>query len=232
MPNYTQDGRFMAITTPLGKDVLLLDTFAGKEALSRLFHFKLGMYTEDQSKVAFDKLLGQKVTVSFRGDTVRYFNGIISRLSQGQRVRGLDEAQILVRFEAELVPQLWLLTKNVQSRIFQQKSVPDILKDVLKGIDSKFEIQGDFAPRDYCVQYRESDFDFASRLMEEEGIYYFFKHTDGGHQLVLANTPQSHPAVTGPAEIQYEEEIHGAARKDERISQWVKSQEIRTDTQP
>src|SRR5262249_30590262 len=78
--------------------------------------------------------------------------------------------------------------------------------------------------------YRESDFDFASRLMEEEGIYYFFKHTSSGHQLVLANTPQSHPAVPGPASIAYDE-IFGAERKDERINSWVKSQEIRTAKQ-
>src|SRR5262249_12530283 len=124
----------------------------------------------------------------------------------------------------------WLWTKNVQSRIFQQKSVPDILKEVLKGLDFSSEIQGTFEPRDYCVQYRESDFDFASRLMEEEGIYYFFKHTSDGHKLVLANTPQSHPAVAGPAQIKYEE-IHGASREDERINEWIKSQEIRTAKQ-
>src|ERR1700730_16575434 len=118
MPTYTQDGRFMAITTPLGKDVLLLDTFSGTEAISELFHFKLGMYAESQSKVAFDQLLGQKVTVTFQGDPVRYFNGIVSRLSQGQRAKGLDENANLVRFEADLVPQPWLLSKNVQSRIF------------------------------------------------------------------------------------------------------------------
>src|SRR5262249_19696668 len=73
-------------------------------------------------------------------------------------------------------------------------------------------------------------FDFASRLMEEEGIYYFFKHSSSGHQLVLANTPQSHPDVTYPSPIKYEE-LHGAAREDERIRQWVKSQEIRTAKQ-
>jgi len=220
----------MAIKTPLGDDKLLLDSFTGSEAISHLFHFKLGMYADSQSPLAFDKLLGQSVTVTFQGDPLRYFNGIISKLSQGQRAKGTAEGTILVRFEAEMVPQFWLWTKNVQSRIFQQKSVPDILKEVLKGLDVTFEIQGTFAPRDYCVQYRESDFDFAGRIMEEEGIYYFFKHTDGGHKLVLANTPQSHPAVGGPAQIKYEE-IHGAAREDERINTWIKSQEIRTTKQ-
>jgi type VI secretion system secreted protein VgrG len=230
MATYSQDGRFMAITTPLGKDVMLLDSFSGTEAISELFHFTLGMFAEADSKVVFEQLLGQKVTVTFQGDPARYFNGIISRLTQGQRVKGLDDKAMLVRFEAEMVPQLWLLSKNVQSRIFQQKSVPDILKEVLKGLDVSSEIQGDFKPRDYCVQYRESDFDFASRLMEEEGIYYFFKHTSSGHQLVLANTPQSHPAVAGQSPIKYEE-IYGAAREDERINNWVKSQEIRTAKQ-
>src|SRR5262249_37196002 len=147
-------------------------------------------------------LLGQKITVTLLGesDPPRYINGIVSRFSQGPRMKGLEEA-MMVRYEAELVPQFWLLTKNVQSRIFQQKSVPDILKDVLKDLDVSFQIQGTFEPRDYCVQYRESDFDFASRLMEEEGIYYFFKHSETGHQMVVANTPQSHPDIVGPSTI-------------------------------
>ncbi len=228
MPTQTQDGRFMAVTTPLGKDVLLLDTFAGKEAISQLFSFNLGMYAADPTKVAFDKLLGQKVTVTLTGETPRYFNGIISRLSQGKRVKGLDQNSTLVHFEAELVPQFWLLTKNVQSRIFQQKSIPDILKLVLKGIDVAYEIQGTFEKRNYCAQHRESDFDFASRLMEEEGIFYFFKHSESGHQMVLANTPQSHPAVPGPESIKFEEEVAGGTREDERIGLWIKYQEIRT----
>src|SRR6266404_726562 len=135
MPTYTQDGRFMAVTTPLGKDALLLDSFSGTETISQLFHFRLGMYAESSSNVVFEQLLGQKVTVALQGDSVRYFNGIISRLSQGHRVRALDEKATFTRFEAEMVPQLWLLTRNVQNRIFQQKSVPDILKEVFKGLD-------------------------------------------------------------------------------------------------
>ena len=79
--------------------------------------------------------------------------------------------------------------QRAQSRIFQNLTVPDILKKVLTGLDVTYEIQGTFHPRDFCVQYRETDFNFASRLMEEEGIFYFFKHTDGGHTMVLANTP-------------------------------------------
>ena len=79
-------------------------------------------------------------------------------------------------YRAEVVPQLWLWTKKVQSRVFQHLSVPDILKQVLKGLKVTYQFQVNYHPRDYCVHYRESDFAFASRLMEEEGIYYFFQH--------------------------------------------------------
>src|SRR5437660_2578307 len=98
MPIYTQDSRFMAITTPLGKDVLLLETFSGTEAISQLFHFKLGMYAESQSKVVFEQLLGQKVTVTLQGDPVRYFNGIVSRIRQGQRDKAMDDKDVFIRF--------------------------------------------------------------------------------------------------------------------------------------
>src|SRR5262249_28317961 len=84
-----------------------------------------------------------------------------------------------------------------QSRIFQHLSVPDILKEVLRGLDVSFDLQGTFHPRDFCVQYRETDLNFASRLMEDEGIFYFFEHNAGGHRMVLANSARAHPEVPG-----------------------------------
>ena len=93
---------------------------------------------------------------------------------------------------------MWLLTKRTQSRIFQHVSVPDILKKVFEGFEVAYQIQGTFEPRDYCVQYRESDFAFASRLMEEEGIYYFFRHTADGCEMVVANTPAGTPPCRIP----------------------------------
>jgi type VI secretion system secreted protein VgrG len=230
MAKYTQDSRFMAVTTPLGKDVLLLENFSGSEGISQLFQFKLGMFADAQSKITFDQILGQKVTVQLGvtgGGPPRYFSGIISRFSQGHRQQGLDQKATLIYYEAELVPKFWLLTRNVQSRIFQHLSVPEILQKVLTGLEVSYEIQGTFSPRDYCVQYRESDFAFASRLMEEEGIYYFFKHTANGHQMVVANTPQSHPEVPGASSVEYDE-IRGGVRQQERITSWFKSQEIRS----
>jgi type VI secretion system secreted protein VgrG len=195
--NYTQQDRAMAVTTPLGADKLLLLSFTGQEAISRLFDFQLDLTAENEVDVAFDKLLGQKITtrLDLPDGEKRYFSGICNRVGQGER----DE--IFTRYRMKVVPQFWLLTKRAQSRIFQQMTVPDILKKVLTGLDVTYEIQGSFHPRDFCVQYRETDFNFASRLMEEEGIFYFFKHNSEGHQMVVANTPQSHPDLPTQSKI-------------------------------
>jgi type VI secretion system secreted protein VgrG len=218
-----QASRPLQIITPLGPDALFLVGLSGREALSQLFRFDLELLADNGREIAFDKLLGQPVSIGLAlgGGKGRYFNGIVSRFSQGAR------DTTFTRYRAEVVPQFWLLTRRVQSRIFQHQTVPAILKKVLKGLDVQFELQGTFHPRNYCVQYRESDFAFASRLMEEEGIFYFFKHTQGGHQLVVANTPQSHPAVPEQSTAVFDP-IDGGARSDFRITSWEKVQEVRS----
>jgi type VI secretion system secreted protein VgrG len=97
---------------------------------------------------------------------------------------------------------------------------------VLTGLNVGYQLQGTYKPRDYCVQYRESDFSFASRLMEEEGIYYFFTHANGSHKMIVADTPPSHPDVPGDAKVLYEE-MEGGTRPEDRVLTWAKSQEIR-----
>jgi type VI secretion system secreted protein VgrG len=190
----TQDGRLISIATPLGKDVLLLNRFTANEGLSQLFSIDAellrieeeGRYTS--TNVEPKSLIGQGVTISVAaGDgSTRIFNGMVNKLTRGFRDTSFSY------FYISIVPHVWLLTQKSQSRIFQQKSVPDILREVFKGFKFKDELQGTFEQRNYCVQYRETDFDFACRLMEEEGIYYYFEHADGTHQMILGNTPQSH----------------------------------------
>jgi type VI secretion system secreted protein VgrG len=106
-------------------------------------------------------------------------------------------------------------------------SVPDILKKVFEGLDVTFELQGTFHARDYCVQYRETDFNFACRVMEEEGIYYFFKHTAGNHKMVVANTPGSHSDMPVASNVIYEA-VEGGTRDEDRVYSWTKSQELRS----
>ncbi|WP_406695663.1 type VI secretion system tip protein TssI/VgrG [Singulisphaera sp. Ch08] len=219
----------LKVQTPLGSDALLLEKFRGHERLSAPFQFELDLLAEDETDIAFKKVLGQSVTVSLQrpNGATRYFNGIISRFSEGEIVPGPKGEPTFVRYQAVMVPKLWLLSRNVQSRNFQQMTVPDILMKVLSGLDVANRIQGQFAPRDYCAQYGESDLAFASRLMEDEGIFYYFEHSSSGHQMILANTPQAHPEVDSPSRVVYER-IVGGTRKDERVTAWTKSQEIRS----
>ncbi|MGZ5426468.1 MAG: type VI secretion system Vgr family protein, partial [Thermoanaerobaculia bacterium] len=140
---------------------------------------------------------------------------------------GRDEK--FTSYVLDLVPAVFLLSRKTQSRIFQQKKIPDILKEVLKGVEGLVvtqEIQGTFEPRDYCVQYRESDFAFASRLMEEEGIYYFFKHSDDAHTMVV--TDKSQPEVSPGKSNLIFDAAAGGTREEDRVHAWEKMQELRS----
>ncbi|MFB3830026.1 MAG: type VI secretion system Vgr family protein [Bryobacteraceae bacterium] len=214
--------RPMVLKTPAGEDALILVGFQAHEAISELFHLRMELVSQ-QPNVEFDKLLGQSVTVEWDigQDEPRCFNGIVTRFSQAERTVGFT------RYSMEVVPKIWTLTRRARSRIFQHLTVPDILRKVLEGFDVRYELTGQYEQRDYCAQYRETDFQFLSRLMEEEGIYYFFEHTSDGHKLVVADNPQSHPDLPGDASIIYEE-ISGGKRDEERISSWEKTQELRS----
>ena len=221
--SYTQDGRPLAIQTPLGKDKLFLIGINGQEGISQLFSFQLEVLAENQTEVPFEKLLGQNVTVEIElpNEQKRFFSGICNRVIEGA------QGHVFTEYTLEIVPQFWLLTRRAQSRIFQHLSVREILKKVLEGLDVTFELQGSFHARDYCVQYRETDFNFACRLMEEEGIYFFFKHSASSHQMVVANTPASHSDVPVTPDIIYET-IEGGLRHEDRIHSWTKTQELRS----
>ena len=218
---YTQANRPMAVSTPLAMDTLLLVSLSGQEGLSQLFNFQLTMVAETKTKVAFEDLLGKPITV--RIGTIdtnkRFINGICNRIAQG----GSDPE--FTTYMMDVVPKIWLLSKRARSRIFQGDSVPQILKKVLDGIDVAWEIQGTFEPRDFCVQYRETDYNFACRLMEEEGIFYYYRHTDGVHKMVIANVSTSHSPIPGGANVVYQS---NSGDETGRISSWIKRQEIRS----
>ena len=213
----------LSVTTPLGSDVLLLDTFSGTEAISELFSFKLGMYAPGGQEIPFEAVLGKdfRVTVLLPTGETRYFHGICSRFSAG------DTGDVR-KYRAEIVPKAWLLTRRQQSRIFQELSVPQIVARVLGGVPGlAFETRlvGTFPARDYCVQYRETDWDFINRLMQDEGIYYFFKHGADGHTMVITDTPEGHPDL--PDAVPFRGNLTVPARPNS-IYAWEKAQEIRS----
>jgi type VI secretion system secreted protein VgrG len=213
----------LAVNTPLGEDVLLLRSFSYTEQLGRPFHAELSLLS-DKDDVDFSKILGQSVTVRLEqaGGAQRYFNGFVSRFVQG----GGDRT---AAYQATVVPWLWFLTRTSDCRIFQNMSVPDIILKVFKDLgfdDYKLALHGTYEPWEYCVQYRETDFNFVSRLMEQEGIYYFFEHSDGKHVLFLTDSPGGHEPYPEYGTIRYRPLGGGGDSDREFISDWTVEQVV------
>lgn len=197
---YKQTNSTLTVTTPYGADELLLDSFQGVEAISQPFKFSLSMRSANTG-LDPSLIVGASVTVKFAlpEAPVRYFNGIVSRFMHA----GGDKA--FSSYSAELVPSLWLLTLSRDRVIYQNKTAADIIKAVLGEFGVTFDAQltGTYGVREYCVQYDETALEFISRLMEEEGIFYFFTFTNGGHTMVLGDSSSAHTTCTDGAALRY-----------------------------
>ena len=214
----SQRHRTLSVTTPLGEDILLLRAMSGKEHLSTLFEYELELISKYDS-IQHEELLGQPVTVQLElpNYRTRYFNGIVSRFSH----IGFDGS--LAIYQATLVPWLWFLSRTSDCRIFQDQTVPDIVKDIFREhgyTDFEEFLVEPHQRRNYCVQYRETDFDFISRLLEQEGIYYFFRHRKDRHTLVLTDDYGAHRPIAGYEEIPYYPSDETALRERDHISGW------------
>src|SRR5271157_5987650 len=186
MSTYTQAERTLSVTSPLGANVLLLQGFSGTESISRLFSYQLELASENDA-ITPQNIVGKSVTwsVSRIDEAPRYFNGFVCRF-----IAGAVNRRGLRTYRAEVVPWPWFLTRSTNCRIFQNQSTREIIETVFGDFgfnDFEFDLKGSYAKREYCVQYRETAFNFVSRLMEHEGIFYFFRHEDGKHTLVMAD---------------------------------------------
>ncbi|MGH9352434.1 MAG: type VI secretion system Vgr family protein, partial [Terriglobia bacterium] len=205
---------------------LLLQGFTGSEGISRLFKFNLDLLSENDS-ITFTNIVGQNVTVSVElvGGSFRYFNGCISRFAQS----GKDGR--FTHYQAEMAPWLWFLTRNADCRIFQDMAVPDIIKQVFNNLgfqDFQNKLQGTYNQLEYCVQYRETHFNFVSRLMEQYGIFYFFQHEEGKHTMVLADSNSAFQAYDGSSGNAACDLVSGGGDSEDVISRWNIEQELRT----
>jgi type VI secretion system secreted protein VgrG len=182
---YTQANRPMRVETALGPDALLLEGMSGVEGVSRPFSFRLDLLSEDDAVAAADLLRTPvSVTLALPGGDERAFHGLVRRFVQEGR------AEELTVYQAEIVPWLWFLSLSRECRIHQNLSVPEILETVFRGLghaDFELRCTKSYPKREFCVQYRETHLDFVSRLMEEEGIFYFFEHSPERHLLVIAD---------------------------------------------
>ena len=187
MASYTQAGRPLRIGTELGEDVLLLTGFSGEEAVSAPFRFTVDMLSEDDS-IDPNSILRSPITLTIQlvDDEERSLHGLVSRFVQ----LGQMAEEGLTAYRAEVVPWLWFLSLSSECRIYQNKSVLEIAEQIFKDLgysDFEFKCVKSYPKREYCVQYRETHLNFVSRLLEEEGIFYFFQHSDSKHVLTLAD---------------------------------------------
>ena len=194
--------RLISVITPLAKSELLLVEMQGREELGRLFRYHLKLYSYNE-ELDIDELLGQKATVVMvmEDGEERYFNGYIAQFNQVDRSQGGYAV-----YEAIISPWLWLLTLTSDCRVFQQMSIPEIISQLFdeNGFgDYELSLNQNYPTLEYCVQYRESVFNFVSRLMEREGIYYYFTHQRDKHTLVLVDAVTSHRMIEGESTLPY-----------------------------
>lgn len=210
----------MVVKTPLADDALVFWRMDGTEELSQPFVYELEMLSED-SKLKPKDLLGKTIQASVElpdGSGKRFYHGYVTNFSAaGAHLN-------YFKYRATLRPWLWFLTRASDCRIFQQKSVPQIIKEVFGDLGFsayvKDSLSGSYATLDYCVQYRETAFNFVSRLMEREGIYYYFTHEDGKHTLVLADSQSAHSSVPGYDTIPYFPPDDIRRRKRDHFWEW------------
>jgi type VI secretion system secreted protein VgrG len=225
--SYTQKHRLLALDTPLGKDVLLLQSLTGHEGISRLFSYELDLLAFENASISFKDIVGQKVSITIQlpDGNPRYISGFVSRFTQGD-----TDDRMFTHYRAQVVPWLWFLTRQADCRIFQNLTAPVIISQVLNLSnvkDFRLSLKATYPTLEYCVQYRETSFNFVSRLMEEHGIFYYFDHTvQGKHTLVLGDQSSALPACPG-SPISYDTEV-GGLDDPEAISDWHVEQELRT----
>jgi type VI secretion system secreted protein VgrG len=202
----------------LDPDQLLVKDAVIREHLGQMSVMQVDLLSPS-GDLALDQVLGRGMSIEFQTDTdqPRYFHGLVAEFSQ------IGILGRYARYSARVVPWIWLLTRTSDCRIFQQKSIPDIVKWVFREhgtSDFEDSLSGTYAQRDYVVQYMETDFNFVSRLMEEEGIYYYFKHTQDKDTLVLCDSPGAHSATSGYESIMYFPPTDSAPRDADYINSW------------
>ena len=196
---------------------LLFQSLSATEELGRLFEFNVLALAEAKANVDLEGLLGKNAYVSLQLDdsTQRHLHGVVASA-------GLDGASGgYAAYRLTLRPWLWLATLRADTRIFQNIKIDDLIKKVLQpyGGDIEFKLQGSYPTYEYCVQYRESDFNFVSRLMEQEGLYYFFKHSNSKHTLVVVDKMSAHEAYPGYDKFKFRQGL-GEGQHVGVISDW------------
>ncbi|UXY09491.1 type VI secretion system tip protein VgrG [Kosakonia sp. ML.JS2a] len=216
----------ITVTPPQGAESLLFWKMSGMEVMSRSFALNITMLSKD-GNIDRKALLGKSLTVSVptQNRTPRYFNGKITEVNlQGTELNGVRYAVYILKMESDL----WPLLRDRNQRIFQNQRVPDIIKTVLGeyGVKTEDKLTGQYRNWEYCVQYQESSYNFISRLMELEGIYFFFRHESDSHTLVMMDSAEHHQPWPGYETVPYHTSLSGGSTSEEGIGQWAISERV------
>jgi len=217
----------ITLKSPLPAGDLLFESMAVSEGLSTLGEMHLGLISPKGDLKAED-LLGKAMTVTLamRDDAKRFFHGYVTRFAIAAH-RGRYFA-----YQASVRPWLWFLTRTTDCRIFQDASVPDIVKKVFEdhGYSSfAFKLFRSYRKCVYCVQYRESDYNFVARLLEHEGIYWYLEHSDGNSKVILVDSHSAHDAAPHCESLPYYENATSVPPDTDFVSSWGFATEVETD---
>ena len=217
----------ITLKSPLPAKDLMFESMTASAGLSMLGEMQLGLVSE-KADLKPEDLLGKPMTVSvaLRDDKMRHFHGYVTRFGIGAR-RGR-----YFGYQASVRPWLWFLTRTADCRIFQEQSVPDIVKTVFGdhgNANFEFKLFRSYRKWVYCVQYRETDYNFVARLLEHEGIYWYIEHGDGTSKVVLVDSQSAHDAAPGCESLPYYENAAGPAPDTECVSEWRFASEVETD---
>lgn len=216
--------RAALVQTPVGAELLTFTHLVGRDEISRCLAYTVG-FVSTNADIDPLKMLGGAVSIEGEADPKRWFSGLIAEF----RLTRIEDR--LAHYEAVVRPWLWFLGNTTDCRIFQDKTALEIVEEIFSkyGGIAKFEkrLQGSYPPREYCVQYDESDLDFVQRLLEHEGIMYFFEHAEGEHTLILADAMSKLKPAPGYETVLYQFEGQGSRRDVEYITDWIPGSAVR-----
>lgn len=218
------DDRNITVSTALG-DKLLFAQMEGFDEISQCFRYETGLVSKDID-IKPEDILGTPATITLRADSAkRFFHGIIAEFAFHEYREEYAHYRVVLR------PWLWFLTNRSDNRIFQKKSVVEIVEEVFKPyahVKVEKRLKASYPPRDYCVQYRESDLDFVQRLLEHEGIFYHFDHADGEHTLVLSDANASVKDAEGFETVKFRGEVGSVSGQDDVITDFLPRASVRS----
>ena len=216
--------RDITVSVPAISSEIFFARMEGRDEISTPFAYSLLISTKDMEVAPLD-VLGTPAVITVNGDTPRHFHGHVADFALE------DIRDDLTFYRMTLRPWLWFLSLDSDNRIFQEKSVPDIIEEVFGAWpEAKFKLnlRGKYEPREYCVQYGESDLNFVQRLMEDEGIFYYFDHAEDGHTLMIIDTNEAIEPAVDSEKLPYEPDSRVSFRDGDFITQWVPKAQARS----